>query len=75
MVETYGTGKVSDEKLVGLIREHFDLTPRGIITELDLLKPVYFKTAAYGHFGREGEGFTWEKTDKVGILKKAAHIR
>jgi S-adenosylmethionine synthetase len=75
MVETYGTGKVSDEKLVGLIREHFDLTPRGIITELDLLKPVYSKTAAYGHFGREGEGFAWEKTDKVGILKKAAHVK
>ena len=70
MVDTYGTGKVSDEKLVRLVREHFDLTPRGIITELDLLRPIYNKTAAYGHFGREGEGFNWEKTDKVELLKK-----
>jgi len=73
LIETYGTGKISDEKLVALTREHFDLTPRGIITELDLLKPIYNKTAAYGHFGREKEGFTWEICDKVNILKKAAH--
>ncbi len=73
LIDTYGTGKISDEKLVALVREHFDLTPRGIITELDLLKPIYNKTAAYGHFGREKEGFTWEKCDKVSILKKAAH--
>ncbi|MFH1854372.1 MAG: methionine adenosyltransferase [Candidatus Omnitrophota bacterium] len=74
LVDTYGTGRISDEKLVRLVREHFDLTPRGIITELDLLRPIYSKTAAYGHFGREGEGFTWEKTDKVEILKKQ-HIK
>ncbi|MBU3911144.1 MAG: methionine adenosyltransferase [Candidatus Omnitrophica bacterium] len=75
LVDTAGTGKISEEKIVGLIREHFDLTPRGIITELDLLKPIYKKTAAYGHFGREGEGFTWERCDKVKLLKKAAHIK
>ncbi|MBU4149684.1 MAG: methionine adenosyltransferase [Candidatus Omnitrophica bacterium] len=75
LVDTAGTGKISEEKIVGLIREHFDLTPRGIITELDLLKPIYRKTAAYGHFGREGEGFTWERCDKVKLLKKAAHIK
>lgn len=75
MIDTYGTGKISEEKLVRLVREHFDLTPRGIITELDLLKPIYLKTAAYGHFGRENEGFSWEKTDKVEILKKAAHVK
>ncbi|MBU1007138.1 MAG: methionine adenosyltransferase [Candidatus Omnitrophica bacterium] len=75
LVETYGMGKISDEKIVGLIREHFDLTPRGIITELDLLKPIYKKTAAYGHFGREEEGFTWERKDKAKLLKKAAHIK
>ena len=70
MVDTFGTGKISEEKISMLIREHFDLTPRGIITELDLLKPIYRKTAAYGHFGREEEGFTWEETDKVDLLKK-----
>ncbi len=75
LVETGGTGRISEEKIIGLIREHFDLTPRGIITELDLLKPIYQKTAAYGHFGREDEGFTWERCDKVKILKKAAHIK
>lgn len=75
LVDTYGTGKISDEKLVKLVREHFDLTPRGIITELDLLKPIYIKTAAYGHFGRENEDFTWEKRDKVEFLKKVVHIK
>ena len=72
LVDTAGTGKISEEKIVDLIREHFDLTPRGIITELDLLKPIYSKTAAYGHFGREDQGFTWERCDKVALLKKAA---
>lgn len=75
MIDTYGTGKVSEERLVKLVREHFDLTPRGIITELDLLRPIYSKTAAYGHFGREHEDFTWERCDKVKLLKKAAHIK
>ncbi len=68
MVDTFGTGKVSEQKLVELTRKHFDLTPRGIIKELDLLKPIYQKTAAYGHFGREE--FSWEKTSKAGILEK-----
>lgn len=74
-VETYGTGKISDEKLARLVREHFDLTPRGIITELDLLRPIYAKTAVYGHFGREEEDFTWEKRDKVEFLRKTVHLK
>jgi len=69
-VDTYGTGKLSDEKLVKLIRQHFDLTPRGIINSLDLLQPVYKRTACYGHFGRDE--FNWEKTDKAAALKKQA---
>lgn len=72
LIETFGTGKVSEEKLIKMVREHFDLTPRGIITELDLLKPVFRKTASYGHFGRQEEGFTWEELDKVDLLRKAA---
>ena len=74
MVDSHGTGVVSDERLRRIVREYFDLTPRGIIRDLDLLRPVYSKTAAYGHFGREGEGFTWEKRDKVGLLRKAVHL-
>ncbi|MCK5179889.1 MAG: methionine adenosyltransferase domain-containing protein, partial [Candidatus Omnitrophica bacterium] len=68
MVDTFGTGKVSEQKLVDLVRKHFDLTPKGIIEELDLLKPIYQKTAAYGHFGRDE--FSWEKTPKAEILAK-----
>lgn len=75
LVETYGTGRISEERLVKLVREHFDLTPRGIITELDLLRPIYGKTAVYGHFGREDQDFTWEKCDKVRLLKKVARIK
>ena len=67
-IDTFGTGKVSDQKLVDLARKHFDLTPKGIIKELDLLRPIYQKTAAYGHFGREE--FSWEKTPKAEILAK-----
>ena len=67
-VDTYETGKVSDEKLIEIINENFDLRPSGIIKTLDLRKPIYLKTAAYGHFGRDG--FPWEKTDKAEILKK-----
>lgn len=70
MVDTYGTGNVSEERLVALVRKHFDLSPKGIIETLDLRKPIYRKTAAYGHFGRPG--FTWEKTDKAAALKKEA---
>ena len=68
MVDTFGTGKMSDNKLVSLVEKHFDLTPAGIIERLKLRQPIYKKTAAYGHFGREEEGFTWELTDYVDIL-------
>jgi S-adenosylmethionine synthetase len=70
MVDTFGTGKVSEQKLVDLVRKHFNLTPRGIIKELNLLQPIYQKTAAYGHFGRKE--FSWEQTDKAAVLKKDA---
>ena len=69
-VNTYGTGKVSDEKMVKLIRQNFNLTPRGIIESLHLLRPIYRKTACYGHFGRTEPEFTWENTDKAATLKK-----
>jgi S-adenosylmethionine synthetase len=69
MVETYGTGKVSNEVLTALVREHFDLRPKGIVKMLDLLRPIYTKTAAYGHFGRDEPEFTWEATDKASALK------
>jgi len=69
-IDTFGTGKVTEQKLVELARKNFELTPRGIIKELDLLKPIYQKTASYGHFGREE--FTWEKTDKAALLEKEA---
>ncbi len=68
MVDTYGTGRVSDEKLIQLIRKHFDLSPKGIIKTLNLRRPIYLETASYGHFGRNG--FPWEETDKAQILKK-----
>ncbi len=71
-VNTYGTGKLSDEKMVKLIRENFKLTPKGIIDFLKLLRPIYRKTACYGHFGRTEPEFSWEKTDKVASLKKQA---
>ncbi|WP_086930415.1 methionine adenosyltransferase [Agarilytica rhodophyticola] len=70
-INTFGTGKVSDDKIIALVKENFDLRPRGIIEMLDLLKPIYQQTAAYGHFGREQFGFTWEKTDKADALKAA----
>jgi S-adenosylmethionine synthetase len=69
MVETYGTGKVSNEVLTSLVREHFDLRPKGIVKMLDLLRPIYTKTAAYGHFGRDEPEFTWEAIDKATALK------
>jgi S-adenosylmethionine synthetase len=69
MVDTFGTGTFPDEKLTDLVRKHFDLTPAGIIQRLDLRKPIYSKTAVYGHFGREEPGFTWELTDYADILK------
>lgn len=72
MVDTYGTGKISNEKLTELVLRHFDLRPKGIVQMLDLLRPVYENTAAYGHFGREEPGFTWENTDKAAALKEDA---
>ena len=70
-VDTYDTGKLSEEEIVTLIREHFDLHPKGLIEMLDLKRPIYLPTASYGHFGREDEGFSWEKLDKVEALQKA----
>jgi len=70
-VDTFGTGKLSDDEIVALVRENFDLRPRGLIEMLDLRRPIYQQTASYGHFGREEKDFTWEKTDKVEALKKA----
>lgn len=70
MVNTHGTGVVSEEKIEQCVRDNFDLTPKGIIDSLDLLRPIYRKTAAYGHFGRELPEFTWEHTDKVDIIKE-----
>ncbi len=69
MVETYGTGKVSNEVLTALVREHFDLRPKGIVKMLNLLRPIYTKTAAYGHFGRDEPEFSWEAIDKAAALK------
>ena len=70
-VNTFGTGKLRDEEIVALVRDNFDLRPRGLIEMLDLRRPIYQQTASYGHFGRELENFTWEKTDKVAALQKA----
>ena len=74
MVETFGTGKISDEALQALIAEHFNLTPRGIIRTLDLRRPIYKQTAAYGHFGREDVDLPWERTDKAAALRSAAGL-
>ncbi|MBM3364844.1 MAG: methionine adenosyltransferase [Betaproteobacteria bacterium] len=74
MVTTFGTGKISDEKIEELVREHFDLRPKGIVQMLNLLRPIYRKSAAYGHFGRDEPEFSWERTDKVAALKAAAGI-
>ncbi|MEQ1660487.1 MAG: methionine adenosyltransferase, partial [Hylemonella sp.] len=74
-VNTMGTGVISDEKIAALVSEHFDLRPKGIILMLDLLRPIYEKTAAYGHFGREEPEFTWERTDKAATLRAAAGLK
>jgi S-adenosylmethionine synthetase len=71
-VETFGTGRIADEKIVALVNEHFDLRPGAIIRDLDLRQPIYRKTAAYGHFGRDDKDFTWEHTDHVDDLKRRA---
>ncbi|MFI3222635.1 MAG: methionine adenosyltransferase, partial [Methylococcaceae bacterium] len=73
-VETFGTSKLSEDKLVQIVRDIFDLRPKGLIATLDLLKPIYQITAAYGHFGRTEDSFSWEKTDKVDALKDAADL-
>jgi S-adenosylmethionine synthetase len=75
MVTTFGTGKVSDERLEELVSKHFDLRPKGIIQMLDLLRPIYQKTAAYGHFGRSEPEFSWEKTDKAELLAAEAGVK
>ena len=74
MVDTFGTGKVSNETLAALIKKHFDLRPKGIVNMLDLLRPIYQKTAAYGHFGRDEPEFTWEATDRANLLKSDAGL-
>jgi S-adenosylmethionine synthetase len=73
-VYTEGTGKLPDEQLAKLVNDHFDLRPKGIIQMLDLLRPIYTKTAAYGHFGREEPEFAWERTDKAAALRAAAGL-
>jgi len=73
-IETFGTGKLDDSRIEQLVREHFDLKPKGLIQMLDLLRPIYKNTAAYGHFGRTEDNFTWERTDKAAALKDAAGI-
>jgi S-adenosylmethionine synthetase len=73
-VETFGTGKIDEDRISALVSEHFDLKPRGIIDMLELLQPIYIRTAAYGHFGREDEGFPWERTDRAEALRKAAGL-
>jgi S-adenosylmethionine synthetase len=75
MVDTFGTATIPEERITEIVRENFSLTPKGIIEALDLRKPVYKATAAYGHFGRSGAGFTWERTDRADVLRKAANAR
>ena len=74
MVNTFGTGKIEEARIEALVREHFDLRPKGIVQSLDLLRPIYAKTAAYGHFGRDEPEFTWEATDKADALRAAAGL-
>jgi S-adenosylmethionine synthetase len=74
-VYTEGTGVIADERIAKLVEEHFDLRPKGIVTMLDLLRPIYQKTAAYGHFGREEPEFMWESTDKARLLREAAGLK
>ncbi len=73
-VDTFGTGKIGDEKLIAAVREIFDLKPKGLIAMLDLLRPIYTKTAAYGHFGRNDLDLPWEKTDKADALREAVEM-
>jgi S-adenosylmethionine synthetase len=73
-VNTFGTGKLDEQRLVAIIRDVFDLRPKGLIAQLGLLKPIYQPTAAYGHFGRTEDSFSWEKIDQVDALKSAAGV-
>jgi S-adenosylmethionine synthetase len=73
-VDTFGTGKISDEKIAELVFQNFKMTPKGIMETLNLRRPIYRKTAAYGHFGRTDSDFTWEATDKAGALRTAAGL-
>jgi S-adenosylmethionine synthetase len=73
-VYTEGTGCISDERIAALVNAHFDLRPKGIVQMLDLLRPIYLKTAAYGHFGRDEPEFTWEATDRAAALRTAAGL-
>ena len=74
MVRTEGTGRLPEERITDLVRAHFKLTPRGIMDELKLRRPIYKKTAAFGHFGRSEPEFTWERTDKAAALKAGATL-
>src|SRR5207248_6503773 len=74
MVDAFGTASISEERITDLIRDNFSLTPKGIIEALDLRRPIYKPTAAYGHFGRSGPGFTWERADRADALRKAAGL-
>ena len=73
-IETFGTGRIEEDRLEAIVREHFDMRPKGLIAQLQLLNPIYFPTAAYGHFGRSEDSFSWEKTDKAEALRAAAGI-
>jgi len=74
MVNTFGTGKISDERILELVSKHFDMRPKAIISSLNLLRPIYRKTAVFGVFGRDDPDFTWERTDKAEMLRKEAGI-
>jgi len=73
-VESFGTGRISDEKIVELVKNNFDLRPAAIIRDLNLRRPIFRKTAAYGHFGRSDEDFTWERTDKADSIRQQAGL-
>jgi S-adenosylmethionine synthetase len=74
LIETFGTEKISRAAIAGLVREHFDLRPAALVEALNLRRPIYRQTAAYGHFGRDEPGFTWENTDKAAVLRSAAGL-
>jgi len=73
-LNTFGTGKLPDERILEMVKKHFDMRPKAIISQLNLLRPIYRKTAVFGHFGRDDPDFTWERTDKADMLKKDAGV-